>query len=115
MKRHAIYGILALLVGMIFMLLVMNYRRGHGSAMQESSLVLLGFTNLPTKGVGVILCCTNGSAKAICLLIKGFDTFSSGKWEPHPLDNGDGRGGLTEEGKQWIHRFNGTPNPLGPN
>src|SRR5450759_4585393 len=115
MKRNVIIAILALLVGTILLLWVANNWRSRAAAMQEASLIFIGFTNLPTKGDGVILCCTNSSAKPICLSIKNYDTFSSGKWETHRLDNGDRKGGLTDEAKQWLHRFNGTPNRLGPN
>ena len=114
MKRHVIVGVLALLLGMMFLLLVMKHSRGRGFATREASLVFVGFTNLPTGGGGVILCCTNGSGKPIHLAVENFDTLSFGEWETHRLDNGDGRGGLTEEGKRWLNRFSGTPDRLGP-
>jgi Domain of unknown function (DUF4878) len=53
MKRHAILCILALLVGALFLILLMNHWSGRGSAMDEASLVLVGFTNNPIRDDGI--------------------------------------------------------------
>ena len=114
MKRHVMYAILVLVFCTMVLLLIIGFARGRSRAMPGASLVFLGFTNLPAKGDGVLFCCSNDSAKRIYLGLEGFDTFSSGKWEKHRLDNGNGRGGLNDEAKGWLDRFNGTPSPLGP-
>jgi hypothetical protein len=81
----------------------------------EASLVFIGFTNIPAKGDRAVFSCTNGSAKPICFLVENFDTASSGSWKTNRLDNGDRKGGLTEEAKRWLSGFIGTPSRLGPN
>ncbi|MCX6925591.1 MAG: hypothetical protein NT154_20635 [Verrucomicrobia bacterium] len=113
MKRHVPLGLLALLICTTF-LLIMAISRGRSPMIHEASLVFLGFTNVPTHGEGAHLCCSNGSSTRISFSVESFDTFSSGSWETHRLDNGDRRGGLTDEAKGWLDRFISTPSRFDP-
>jgi hypothetical protein len=114
MKRHIIFGVLAFLACAIFLLSPMNWWRHRGTAMRQASLIFHGFTNVPAKGDRAIFSLTNDSTKTICFLVDSFDTLSSGSWEAHRLDTGDGKGTLTAEATQWLLGFIGTPNRLSP-
>ena len=115
MKRPGTLLSLALVFCAVTLLLVVSSGRSRSRPVHEASLVLIGFTNVPTKGDRAVLYCTNSSAKSICFLVENFDTAASGGWATHRLDTGDGKGGLTEEAKRWLSGFVGTPSRLGPN
>src|SRR4051794_34395882 len=115
MNRHLSLAILAFLFCMAALLSLLGLGRGCSRSIHDASLVFIGLTNIPTKGERAIFSCTNGSAKSICFLVENFDTSSSGSWETHRLDNGDLKGGMTDEAKRWLSAFIGTPTRLGPN
>lgn len=113
MKRHIIFGVLAFLACAIFLLSPMSWCR-RGSAMRQASLTFHGFTNIVAKGDRAIFSVTNDSAKTVCFSVDNFETLSSGSWETHRLDTGDGKGTLTSEAFQWLSDFIETPNRLSP-
>jgi hypothetical protein len=78
-----ILGIVIILV--VAVLLVSRRPSGTPAALNDASLLLIGFTNIPSKGRHATFCLTNNTTKHIAFIPDSREQMVAGAWQRTPL------------------------------